>query len=744
MNPTIRDAKAALGTLTVEIPTNTSDDWLVLCVTGVGLGLIGVSPSFATPSGWTILSAGEQQNASGIVSSAFIRQGGISGTVTVTANASGSEFGIICASIKDAKASSPLDFSIGNADINSTAHRGNLVSQNTSENDEMLLLFLGIKAQGDETMQINGDDMNNVVDQRSSLLYMGLQYLIQGTAGATGLFAGSSSQQTDSANLFFSLKQSQRPSAPVVVSPNGGNIISKGAAYSIQWLPSSSPLIAQSAIKYEVDYSLNNGNDWINITTTAAGATSHSWTTSGLTVGTQYLIRVRAKDETNTLFSDYDQSDAVFSVIADVAPLAPTNLRAEQPSGTTVTNANNGDAILIKGTFNDPGDVMTAFDMDWGTDGVTYPNTTSTTSSTFSKSFAASTFPAGTIYFRVRTKDNAGTAGAYGYFNFVAGPKPATPNISAPTNASPPTVPSPTVTFTSGGHTAFRYRLVQGGTTVVGLTTVVSNGVSFALPYSLANGVSYSLFVAVQNVYGVWSDEDSETFTASYSAPAQPVLTLTKNDDNGYIDAAVTNSDTPNHNLIYASDDGVTFILITPETGIPVDGTFRDHLATHGVERSYFARAVSATGLFADSDVETVTQELTAPQIHQVTKDSVAENAVVAATLFVQASREGIKPSFSTLELAGRTEQFLIFGQSIQNDIAAGVLWIHQGEDVRAKLEAMQSSGEICCYRDNNGNKIFTYLLGVPAADQIGSSDYAISLQETRHEENVASAEVTV
>src|SRR6185436_19287411 len=123
-----------------------------------------------------------------------------------------------------------------------------------------------------------------------------------------------------------------------------------------------------------------------------------SWNTAGKAASPQYKIRVRAYNGTE--YSSYHTTGR-FILAADVAPSAPTGLHGEQPSGTTVTLFDRANALTIKGTFSDLGDVQTGFQIDWGTDGVSYPNASGTiASSTLSLDFAGGTFSAGLVYFR--------------------------------------------------------------------------------------------------------------------------------------------------------------------------------------------------------------------------------------------------------------------------------------------------------------------------------------------------------
>ena len=235
---------------------------------------------------------------------------------------------------------------------------------------------------------------------------LSLNYKLFPTAGPTGSivaisqFYAGGSPATDpnaSANIFLvAVKPYQGPTRPTITAPITGETITIGRTYAITWNPSTDPSVAQSLLKYNVDYSDNDGLTWHEITAlTSAGAQTVSWNTTGKAASPQYKIRVRAYNGTE--YSSYHTTGR-FILAADVSPSAPTGLHGEQPSGTTVTLFDRANALTIKGTFSDLGDVQTGFQIDWGTDGVSYPNASGTiASSTLSLDFAGGTFSAGLV-----------------------------------------------------------------------------------------------------------------------------------------------------------------------------------------------------------------------------------------------------------------------------------------------------------------------------------------------------------
>lgn len=113
-----------------------------------------------------------------------------------------------------------------------------------------------------------------------------------------------------------------------VTSPNGGENWVGDTQHDITWT-------SQNMTDVSIDYSTDNGSNWINIvTSTPAAIGSYTWMVAN-TPSTQCLIRV--SDASNA--SVYDISDATFTITAAPNPMI------------TVTAPNGGEVWLV-GTMN--------------------------------------------------------------------------------------------------------------------------------------------------------------------------------------------------------------------------------------------------------------------------------------------------------------------------------------------------------------------------------------------------------
>ena len=104
-----------------------------------------------------------------------------------------------------------------------------------------------------------------------------------------------------------------------VTSPNGGENWDVGATDTIKWT-------SNNVINVKIDYSTNNGTDWINIVPSTPSDGSYSWTIPN-TPSTN--CKVQISDVSNTTYTD--QSNNVFTISVPVTPVV------------TVTSPNGGE-----------------------------------------------------------------------------------------------------------------------------------------------------------------------------------------------------------------------------------------------------------------------------------------------------------------------------------------------------------------------------------------------------------------
>lgn len=446
---------------------------------------------------------------------------------------------------------------------------------------------------------------------------------VQGAAGSTGgKVATTSFADPFLWMLMVALKSYEGPSDPVLLTPDGGQSIIIGVAYNVTWTPSTSPTAAQSSLKYHLQYSPDNGTSWSDIVSlTSAGVTTYSWSTTGRTAGSAYKVRIRSYDPATSLYSQEYSTGNAFSLVVETAPAPPTSL---SPSSGAVDKSTAATLFswLHSGGAGNP---QTAFTLLWSRDAFathTSSPVTGTTAQSVTVNLSGEADGA-TITWKVKTQGLTLYSAYSSNASFVAANAPATPNITAPVAGSPPTRPDPTYTFTeSSVFTHRRLRLVTGGNQVYDSDYVSGAGLSFPSVYPLANGLAYTAYLSVRNVYGLISAEDSETFTPTFTGPATPTITVTST--NGFNRIQISNAGSPaaDYNDVYRYAAGQTSAdFIRVGTSVAVNGSFDDYNVRSGIQYTYKARAIiSATMKFTDSAMTNGTVTLEQGFVHVVNR----------------------------------------------------------------------------------------------------------------------------
>jgi hypothetical protein len=150
---------------------------------------------------------------------------------------------------------------------------------------------------------------------------------------------------------------SVRPCVTVTY-PTGGETLSDSV--TIAWTATDPSPGDSALLVMDLDYSDDAGGSWYPIAAGESNDGSYPWDISGLSYGSDYLVRVIATDP--TMYSDSDTSDAAFTI-------------KQEPPQVTVTYPNGGetlsDAMTITWTATDPdpGDsALLVVDLDYSDD----------------------------------------------------------------------------------------------------------------------------------------------------------------------------------------------------------------------------------------------------------------------------------------------------------------------------------------------------------------------------------------
>lgn len=248
------------------------------------------------------------------------------------------------------------------------------------------------------------------------------------------------------------------------------------------------------------------------------------------------------------------------------------------------------------------GDTLLVFDED-----------ESNTDQTFT--ITASTLPAGSYEWRVRTYDSLSAVGPWSTWEpFEAAEPPEAPAITAPLTGATITDGIETFTWTVPAQHAFEIRRLNGSGTVVWTSGVIANAATrtYDVPF-LINSVTEDVDIAVR-VGAFWSSRSTITVDVAWAPPTTPTLTLQANVPVGAVRVTITNPapDTPAiayNDLFVRVASGGRADTGRPVGGdgirigaqLPADGDFDDYGVASGVPYEYRAMAVSDSGTAAYS-----------------------------------------------------------------------------------------------------------------------------------------------
>lgn len=265
---------------------------------------------------------------------------------------------------------------------------------------------------------------------------------------------------------------------------------------------------SDSETAYHVEYSGDQGATWMNYTTTYASQTGLA--ISGLSTGTAYQFRVRARDGNGTYSAYSNVAMASTKVFG-----APTGLNAVAEGGTRVS-LSWADSVEEESAFYI--ELSTNGGANWQPYSSTYANQTN---------YLINSLNPGTVYaFRVRARHSNGTYSAYSQAATVT-----TPTFTAPSELAATVKSGSELELSwqdnSDDESAFYIELsLNGGTSWSAYTSVYANQTNYSVN-SLNPGTTYVFRVRARHGNGTYSAY-SDTATATTGAFAAPSgLTVT-------------------------------------------------------------------------------------------------------------------------------------------------------------------------------------------------------------------------
>jgi len=140
----------------------------------------------------------------------------------------------------------------------------------------------------------------------------GDSYLVRVTATDTAGLSGS-----DLSDSVFTIVTNLEPPEVTLTYPNGGE--TEAYAVTVTWTATDPDPGETALLMVDLDYSSNGGGSWAAIAGNETNDGAYLWDLSGLSEGSDYLVRVTVTDTVG--FSDADTSDGIFAIVHPVMPI---------------------------------------------------------------------------------------------------------------------------------------------------------------------------------------------------------------------------------------------------------------------------------------------------------------------------------------------------------------------------------------------------------------------------------------
>jgi len=347
------------------------------------------------------------------------------------------------------------------------------------------------------------------------------------------------------------------PPSPILLTPNGGEVLNAGCSYNITWDAS----VFYSTVR--LDYSTDGGSTWTNIITSTANDGTHPWTPP-YTYGTNYMVKIA--NTTDLLTTDI--SAGPFTVQNPI----------------TVTAMNGGETVngcsTYSVTWNKPGSCISQFSVYYSIDnGTTWALIASPVNSGSGTTQSQSwTVPNGisstTALIKVVDYYNSTVAYDVSNANFTIAPSNDV-TVTAPNGGETfQGLSTTTITWSNLPSASGQYNLQYSTNGGSSYTTIASNVIGNAYTWTVPNIPSTTCLIKVIDAVNTCKfDVSNANFEIT---PATPIV-LTPNGGESMYAATSYNitwnaaSYYSNVRIDYSIDNGFTWNLIVSNSAN--DGT---------------------------------------------------------------------------------------------------------------------------------------------------------------------------
>lgn len=264
------------------------------------------------------------------------------------------------------------------------------------------------------------------------------------------------------------------------------------------------------------------------------------------------------------------------------------------------------------------------------------------------------------------------------------------------------------------GQTGWKVALRKDGDTVQTFQGSHS-GVNAQTIRGLQNATTYTIAVSVRGPFGMWSDEETVTFTTAFQPPPTPSITATWDVELGaavidiHVEAWSTGTAEPEYVQLWRAIGDGDWLLIADE--VPLDTAITDPIPAvgDGTINYYRATTVSALPSTADSTVVPLAVSTRATRGWLYLNGGPGMSTVCRVR--DNAKRGDTEGKERVLrQYAGRTAPVPYTGTAavLEWDVSAKIAPAHAGASSRDELVTLQVEyGDQVCYRDPLGARWF-------------------------------------
>jgi hypothetical protein len=486
--------------------------------------------------------------------------------------------------------------------------------------------------------------------------------------------------------------------------------------HDIDWNEASATFLSQGDKSGGIIVSFKNGipsNAWVEINASSNVVRRALINGEVETKGLYFYWNSEASTSYWELHSRENTNKPVLRVIyEDVPPNAPT------PTEPIGTYKDSKSITRFAWTYNsDVGGEQKAFDLQWSTDQSTWTTVFETTANNY-YDMPAETFPAGNIYWRVRTYNEYDEVGPYcDIQSFYAIGAPNAPAI----NAIPTDTARPVVSWSVFSQQAYQLQVMSDDAIVYDSGIIPGINIRQHKIKAWLADDEYTVRIRIKNEYDLWSEWGSAAVTITTVKPDKPTLTIQRSAHGVEINAT---------GLIYRSDyNKDDYICIGTATG-----TYYDNTVASGREYKYFVRAVSENDTFADSDIKLIQAEFQHALIAPVSDLT----NVFAFTRSLNAPPKRTynrQPGGATVQYAGRTHPVWEPTEHISAGLSLS-FFLKTWAEVETFMTIYDLNSTVL-YRDAKGRKIYGTLSNLSVNDDILGYLISFTLNQVDYDEEV-------